>query len=640
MVAFGAFAADLAPKALAPIENGSFNYIEANHKAVARAKVASRADSATSEKFEYNLAYDPYYAIGGNQAQAGTSYAMAVRIPKETAAAWAGRKITSVNFYTGMNAQTQTNLIKNATVFVATKLGPNQAKTSEAIGEIELPGDPMKLINAPLEKPYVIDGNSDVYFGVIETITRSTDYPIVVDYMGHYDDNGGWAATPYGSQLAWDNIAASYGYVCVSATIEGETMPVNMMSIVDMATSPVVHVGDNISAQFLVMNNGTNVAETMECEVTLGDKAPETLAFTIKGTGTAGMGFNEPGVFSISEMSYDKASAEPIDLKIKITKVNGEANGIEGAEMSTEIQVLPQGKGYKRNVVVEEFTGTWCGWCPSGIVAMEKLRETYTDGSVIPVAIHSQDVMEALSFTPVVQSYCVGYPSAILNRTISSSPQDYNGFVADIESLGTMPALNRVVAHATLHAEKPDSVYVKIRTTTTFVFADSLASEKYTLEYVITEDNVGPYKQTNNYAGGAQGECGGWEKKMSSVNTIYNDVARQLNTWAGIKGSIPAKVEAETDYEFSYNLKLVSGVKDPNHINVAVYLVNLATGQIENASYVRNADIDGIAGFENIVVEGQEAPVEYFNLQGIRVAEPGHGFYIRRQGNKTAKVIL
>ena len=34
------------------------------------------------------------------------------------------------------------------------------------------------------------------------------------------------------------------------------------------------------------------------------------------------------------------------------------------------------------------------------------------------------------------------------------------------------------------------------------------------------------------------------------------------------------------------------------------------------------------------------APVEYYNLQGVRVANPGKGLYIRRQGIRAEKVIL
>lgn len=35
-----------------------------------------------------------------------------------------------------------------------------------------------------------------------------------------------------------------------------------------------------------------------------------------------------------------------------------------------------------------------------------------------------------------------------------------------------------------------------------------------------------------------------------------------------------------------------------------------------------------------------DAPAEYFNLQGAKVANPGHGIFIRRQGGKTEKVVL
>lgn len=46
------------------------------------------------------------------------------------------------------------------------------------------------------------------------------------------------------------------------------------------------------------------------------------------------------------------------------------------------------------------------------------------------------------------------------------------------------------------------------------------------------------------------------------------------------------------------------------------------------------------SGLQNIAAEDADAPVEYFNLQGIRVENPANGLYIRRQGSKVEKVIL
>ncbi|MDE6768940.1 MAG: hypothetical protein K2J78_04350 [Muribaculaceae bacterium] len=48
---------------------------------------------------------------------------------------------------------------------------------------------------------------------------------------------------------------------------------------------------------------------------------------------------------------------------------------------------------------------------------------------------------------------------------------------------------------------------------------------------------------------------------------------------------------------------------------------------------------DGSTGVANIAVD-ENAPVEYYNMQGIRVANPTNGLYIKRQGKKATKVIV
>lgn len=40
------------------------------------------------------------------------------------------------------------------------------------------------------------------------------------------------------------------------------------------------------------------------------------------------------------------------------------------------------------------------------------------------------------------------------------------------------------------------------------------------------------------------------------------------------------------------------------------------------------------------VVENEDAPVVYYNLQGVQVENPSNGIFIRRQGNKTTKVLV
>ena len=47
------------------------------------------------------------------------------------------------------------------------------------------------------------------------------------------------------------------------------------------------------------------------------------------------------------------------------------------------------GTGYERKVVVEELTGTACGWCPRGLVGMKMLRDLYGDRFIGVAAISS-----------------------------------------------------------------------------------------------------------------------------------------------------------------------------------------------------------------------------------------------------------
>lgn len=49
---------------------------------------------------------------------------------------------------------------------------------------------------------------------------------------------------------------------------------------------------------------------------------------------------------------------------------------------------------------------------------------------------------------------------------------------------------------------------------------------------------------------------------------------------------------------------------------------------------------DAMAGTAEIEADNTNAPVEYFNLQGVRVNNPENGVYIRRQGSDVQKVLV
>ena len=62
-----------------------------------------------------------------------------------------------------------------------------------------------------------------------------------------------------------------------------------------------------------------------------------------------------------------------------------------------------------------------------------------------------------------------------------------------------------------------------------------------------------------------------------------------------------------------------------------------ASGQQDVYLYQRVGDIP--TGIEDTMVD-ENAPVEYYNLQGVKVANPENGIFIKKQGGRTSKVVL
>lgn len=98
-----------------------------------------------------------------------------------------------------------------------------------------------------------------------------------------------------------------------------------------------------------------------------------------------------------------------------------------------------------------------------------------------------------------------------------------------------------------------------------------------------------------------------------------------LCSWA----SFTAEEKSEGIYDVTITV-------DPNYGSAVD--VNLRPSS--SGSYI-TFNVKQESGMPGIVVDSDaDAPVEYYNLQGVRVEEPHNGVFIRRQGSKAEKVIL
>lgn len=90
---------------------------------------------------------------------------------------------------------------------------------------------------------------------------------------------------------------------------------------------------------------------------------------------------------------------------------------------------------------------------------------------------------------------------------------------------------------------------------------------------------------------------------------------------------------------YVYNGTDLTAASVPTASSVATNGVNIAYQTVSAEGVKITADIDA-AGVEGIVADSTDAPVEYYNLQGVRIASPESGVVIRRQGNQVQKVVV
>lgn len=144
--------------------------------------------------------------------------------------------------------------------------------------------------------------------------------------------------------------------------------------------------------------------------------------------------------------------------------------------------VLPD--SFTKNVLFEELTGLWCGYCPLGALKIKNNMEQYGD-RFIGVAIHAGDVLEIPAGKKLAERYGgSGYPSCVVDRGAPIHPNSSDGQVSS--------ALNST-ASCGLAIDATQSGEVTITAGFLETISDDVRLTVYLLENKIP--NSGDYKQ-------------------------------------------------------------------------------------------------------------------------------------------------
>ncbi len=286
---------------------------------------------------------------------------------------------------------------------------------------------------------------------------------------------------------------------------------------------------------------------------------------------------------------------------ITVTQVNGQPN--ESEKNIATGNVITLSERVTRKPTVEEFTATWSGKGPRGIVARERMKVNFPDQLVI-IANHMNS---ATKNDPMALDYYFEQAMPGANAA-DFVPQTAINRVKVVDSyFGSTPGKNNAIRLDLNEAVKElapaqltltprwdaDEAVVTINTDVNFLYSDDEGT--YALAYVVTEDGMQgdteEWNQENTYSGNTWLDASDWlipwtQKRPSVSGVIYDDVAiAALGIGSGLEGSLSPVFQVGTPlrHTITYDVDSNELVQDKSRLKVAVLLFNTETGEIVNA---------------------------------------------------------
>ena len=314
-----------------------------------------------------------------------------------------------------------------------------------------------------------------------------------------------------------------------------------------------------------------------------------------------------------------------------VDEVNGEHNQEILNKGDGELYVWPYLPEHRP--LMEEYTGTWCGWCPRGAVGLSKMQEKY-GSDFVGVVYHTDPRNDAMATSVEPTTKYEGAPWGVLDRTIDADP--FFGFSHDcaLFSDGIEVAWIKSRNEPTpvdLRGEAFWNDYghrkVTVKSEVTFVRDYKHADIRFA--YFLIADGLkgnGPgWIQSNYYSGMTQYADGDlrclYEQPRYMVDYEFDHVLVYTPDAFGLKDSLPSDISwltayddiAELPLEMAVNAAGETLVQDKSKLHVVIAVVDAVSNKILNSCLLEISDQSGIAsvGSKANVVERR-----YFDLQG------------------------
>lgn len=496
------------------------------------------------------------------------------------------------------------------------------------------------------DEPYTIDDTTPFY--ICYDVSLSSAYSIYIYNSDNPHENGFMGYANFGSGVQWSALTGTGGVLlgdlAIQAIVESDNFSSRSLSPQDFGT---FFVGLNTTRDLTlnVTNDGAGVSNFSYVVTVDGTPGEEQLCELAQ---PAGVGES----FKATIPVQSQAEIGTVPMEVKITKVNGEAN--EAAANTANGTLNTISRIFKQNVVVEEFTGTGCGYCPRGLAGMEMMAEKYPD-NFIGVGIHQYNSSDPMYNSNYASLNWSGAPNCVLNRNGQYIDPFYgssNSITEDFEkAMDNIPMLEVTVS----------GVWNEDSTTVTATAnVESLVSGQYNIDFVLVADSVqgssSSWRQANYFASYSAASlnndpyltkfCKNGEYGSSYFAYAFDDVLIG-SSYSGTRNN--AKLDAlvadqvtTATYELAMPVKTtLKKAIDKKKVSVVAIVYDPSTGAILNAG--KNRNITAATGIQGVSGESNATAVEVarYNAAGQRIDAPQKGLNIVRLANgKTYKEIV
>ncbi len=464
---------------------------------------------------------------------------------------------------------------------------------------------------------------------------KSNNYPIGVSSKveGPFYIYANIPASKGGNGEDWYQInSGGYG-LSIQLIVEGDFAP-NAVRPLDFGEFTVVK-GKSKNVAVSLWNIGSKLT-SIDYTIALDGKAgaEQHLDF--------GKDFGLGGTHSV-EIPFAAASELGAStVTLTITKVNGEENAcVKNSATGTLYTVERE---FVKRSVVEQFTGTGCGNCPSGHVAMHNMHNLYGD-QFIGIALHQFNASDPMYNA----SYDLGFtgaPQCMVNRS-SGILMPYEQMPEVLKASLNEIALAEVTVAGTFADED-----TKVNATAS---VESLVAGDYNIAFMLTADGLtgttNSWKQSNYFCkgGGRYSSKASmpddlkhlWDMGSSYVET-YNDVLIASSyVSSNNKATLPTLV-ANGTVSSEYTMKMPTKVAlkkalKLNQVYVVALLLDKKTGAIVNAGRAR---VTGSTGIEDVTTGSEATVVARYNVNGVQIAAPVKGINIVKMSDGTTRKVL